>query len=372
MEVPRISVIVPCLNQGKFLGQALESIFAQDYPNLEVIVADGGSTDGSIETIKSHQDRIACWKSTPDGGQSAAINWGVGQSTGEIVCWLNSDDLFCDGALRRVGEAASSHPECGLYIGNGLVSDETTGLVRVYCPHPLSFNRQVLRFGGPYVHQPSTFFRRAAWTQAGGLDEALNFCMDWDVLIRASATARVLLINEHLAITREHRETKTASGGLKRAAEVVRVTRTHTAQELSLGAAVMVLDTMLDLEGSDRFGFDAFRHLFWVRRHLGQALSRLTGSPDHFPVESDADVQFYDCAGLPPGVRPRARGRSAVPRRTLTGVAKTLVCVVAFFALRCAVATRLASSQQACEAVRSLRRSRIRKSFRSPPPRGPG
>lgn len=308
MELPRISVVVPCLNQGAFLDQALQSIFAQDYSNLEVIVADGGSTDGSIATIRSHQDRIARWKSAPDAGQSAAINWGMGQSTGEIVCWLNSDDLLCEGSLRRVGEAASRHPDCGLYIGNGLISDEATGLVRAYCPHPLSFNRHVLRYGGPYVHQPSTFFRRTTWTQAGGLDEALDFCMDWDVVIRASATAKVILINEHLAITREYPETKTASGGLKRAAEVTRITRKHTGQELSLGAAVILLDTLLDSEESGRFGFDAFRHLFWVRRHVGQALSRLTGSPDHFPVESDVDVKFYDSVGLPRGVRPRAGG----------------------------------------------------------------
>src|SRR5262249_20431961 len=256
MGSPRISVVVPCLNQGAFLDQALRSIFARDYANVEVIVADGGSPDGSVETIRSHQDRIARWRSAPDDGQSAAINWGVQQSTGEIVCWLNSDDLFCEGALRRVGEAASRHPECGLYIGNGLISDETTGLFRAYCPYPLSFNRHALRFGGPYVHQPSTFFRRAAWIQAGGLDEALDFCMDWDGVIRPSATARVLLINEHLAITGEHLDTKTASGGLKRAAEIVRVTRQHTGQELSLGAAVMLSDTILDLEDSGRLGFD--------------------------------------------------------------------------------------------------------------------
>jgi hypothetical protein len=365
MEPPRISVVVPCLNQGAFLDQALRSIFAQDYANVEVIVADGGSTDGGIKIIRSHQDRIARWKSAPDDGQSAAINWGVGQSTGEIVCWLNSDDLFCEGALRRVGAAATRHPECGLYIGNGLISDEATGLVRAYCPHPLSFNRHALAFGGPYVHQPSTFFRRAAWVGAGGLDETLDFCMDWDVIIRASATTRVLLINEHLAITRVHPAAKTASGGLTRAAEVVRVARQHSGQALSLGAAVVMLDTILDSEESGRFGFDAFRHLFWVRRHVGRALSRLTGSPDHFPVESDADVQFDNSADLPRGVRPRARGRSAALRRAGMATVKTLACVVVFLVLRCAVAARLMSPQRACAAVRSWRRVWIRNSFRS-------
>jgi glycosyltransferase involved in cell wall biosynthesis len=165
---------VPCLNQGRFLAEALDSVIKQKYPNLEIIVADGGSSDNSKEVINVYKQHIYLWKSEPDNGQSAAINWGMAQSTGEILCWLNSDDLFCDNALLLVGTAAAQHPECGLYIGNGLRRD-LTGSLRPFCPHPLAFNRDVLRLGGPYVHQPSTFFRRAAWMGTGGLDAELGF-----------------------------------------------------------------------------------------------------------------------------------------------------------------------------------------------------
>src|SRR5918912_1452809 len=106
MALPRISVVVPSLNQARFLGEALDSVLSQGYPGLELIVMDGGSTDDSLEVIRAHEGRIAYWQSRPDGGQSAAINRGVERATGEIVCWLNSDDLLCEGALRHVGEAA--------------------------------------------------------------------------------------------------------------------------------------------------------------------------------------------------------------------------------------------------------------------------
>jgi len=113
---PKISVIVPCLNQGPFLKQAIESVTQQHYPNLQLIVMDGGSADGSVDVIKSFEEHIDYWQSMPDDGQSSAINEGVRRAVGDLICWLNSDDLFVDNALWIVGKAASVHPNFGVYI----------------------------------------------------------------------------------------------------------------------------------------------------------------------------------------------------------------------------------------------------------------
>src|SRR5689334_11863135 len=123
-KLPLISVVVPSFNQGRYLRETLESIFRQQYPRLEVVVMDGGSTDESVDIIRSHDGQIAYWQSQPDGGQSAAINDGVRRCTGDLVAWLNSDDFYYGDSLWQVGRAYAAFPERGLYIGNGLRYDQ--------------------------------------------------------------------------------------------------------------------------------------------------------------------------------------------------------------------------------------------------------
>jgi len=254
MELPKISVVVPSYNQGRFLGEALQSVVDQDYPRLELIVMDGGSTDESVEVLKRFEPFISYWQSQPDGGQSAAINAGIERATGAIVCWLNSDDLFCAGALKSVGEAASRHSGCGLYIGDGLRLDETSkSLVPVF-PNGVELDRQALREGVNYILQPSAFFSRDAWIEAGGLDPKLNYVMDWDLLIRISNRHRAVLINAPLAIGREYTETKTASGGIERAIEILQMCRKHSGQHVSIGASLFLLDSLLQEGVCDHLG----------------------------------------------------------------------------------------------------------------------
>src|SRR5262249_62220934 len=112
-SLPLISVVVPSFNQAQFLPEALESIFRQNYPRLEVVVMDGGSTDDSVAIIESYADRLAHWQSRPDGGQSSAINSGVEHCTGELVAWLNSDDFYWGDALWTVARAYQAHPGLG-------------------------------------------------------------------------------------------------------------------------------------------------------------------------------------------------------------------------------------------------------------------
>lgn len=365
LNLPRISVIVPCLNQGRFLAEALDSVIKQKYPNLEIIVADGGSSDNSKEVINVYKQHIYLWKSEPDNGQSAAINWGMAQSTGEILCWLNSDDLFCDNALLLVGTAAAQHPECGLYIGNGLRRD-LTGSLRPFCPHPLAFNRDVLRLGGPYVHQPSTFFRRAAWMGTGGLDAELRFCMDWDIVLRAAESNKVILINEFLAVTREYAETKTASGGLDRAVEASRVVMRHTGRGGSIGTIAILLDTVLATDSSNILGFDCLRHLFCARRAVGRALSDLTGGPDHFPTENDPDVITYQSPGSAALARKRSKGAAIAMMQIFRQILSDWGYALAVFGLRLAMICGLRTSDEASATLRSWRTGLKLLWFRSP------
>src|SRR5438477_6377740 len=179
--LPLISVVVPSYNQGRFLRQSLESIFRQEYPRLEVVVIDGGSTDDSVPIIREYAPRLAFWRSARDGGQSAAINEGVAHCRGDLVAWLNSDDYYWQDALWTVGKAWARHPGRGLYLGNGLRYDERAGTYAPFCPRHVALNREALRFGPDTLLQPSCFFLRAAWERVGGLREDLRYCMDWDI-----------------------------------------------------------------------------------------------------------------------------------------------------------------------------------------------
>src|SRR5262245_9832375 len=116
---PRISIVTPSFNQACFLEQCLLSVLDQRYPDLEFLVLDGGSTDGSVEIIRRYENRLTHWVSEPDGGQSAAINRGFCRATGDVVAWLNSDDYYLPGALERIADAYRKSPDASFYFGDG-------------------------------------------------------------------------------------------------------------------------------------------------------------------------------------------------------------------------------------------------------------
>src|SRR4051794_15840558 len=272
--LPLISVVVPSYNQAQFLPEALESIFRQRYPCLEVVVMDGGSSDGSVAIIESYADRLAYWQSQRDGGQSAAINAGMRRCTGDLVAWLNSDDFYWGDCLWNVARAYTAHPGRGLYIGNGLRYDQRAARYTPFIERPIAFNRDALPYGPDYILQPSTFFLRRAWEEVGGLDPQLQFCMDWDIFLRIARAHAVVLLNEFLAVSREYEETKTRSGKLKRAFEIARMIQSHAGQELTPGSLVYMLGTLHDLAGGSILGE--------VRMHLGRSLA---SACEHFSVE---------------------------------------------------------------------------------------
>jgi GT2 family glycosyltransferase len=290
-SLPRISIVVPSYNQGRFLREALDSIFRQDYPHTEVVVMDGGSTDGSVDVIRSCAGRLAYWQSEPDGGQAAAVNAGVRRCTGTLVAWLNSDDFYHDGCLWTVADAYARLPGRGLYVGNGHRCDEARRLTP-FCRRHLALSRSDLVHGVDYVLQPATFFLREAWDAVGGLDPRLHFCLDWDLVIRVARRYPAVLINEFLAVSREYEETKTRSGGLARAFEICRMLRRHTDTELTTGGLYYLLATLLHVtEG--REPDEVRRCLGDGMRAVGARWRREVGHGDGFPERGDPQDEVY-------------------------------------------------------------------------------
>jgi glycosyltransferase involved in cell wall biosynthesis len=220
-----VSVITPSLNQAIFAPEMLASLHEQQYADMEHIVYDAGSTDGVIDIWKKAETegKLKLFVE-PDRGQSDAINKGMRVATGEIVGWLNSDDVLLPGALHAVAEAFSNNPNAVVIYGVGAKTDLDGSIIkkvpfREFCPKRLSW-----AFGAV---QPAMFFRRDAYWKVGGLDESLHYAMDWDLLLKLSKIGEVVTIPEHLANIRYYEETKTNTGGWKRMREIALIGRRH-------------------------------------------------------------------------------------------------------------------------------------------------
>jgi glycosyltransferase involved in cell wall biosynthesis len=252
----RISIVTPSLNQCGFIPEMLASLDAQDHPDREHVVFDAGSNDGSVEVWREWEERgklrngetqklstgeiETCRHAEmgklrngerrvrvfvePDRGQSDAINKGMRVATGEIVGWLNADDVLLPGALAKVAEAFEKNPDAVVVYGVGAKTDlEGREIKRVpfreFCSKRLSY-----AFGAV---QPAMFFRRDAYWKVGGLDESLHYAMDWDLLLKLDKLGKVVAIPDHLANIRYYPETKTNTGGWKRMREIARIARSH-------------------------------------------------------------------------------------------------------------------------------------------------
>jgi len=178
---PRISIVTPSYNQGLFLEETIRSVLLQGYPDLEYIVIDGGSTDGSVEVIRKYEPWITYWTSEPDSGQSAAINKGILRSSGNILAWLNSDDVYCPDALRRIGNFLVTLPDVDLLYGDCEMID---GNGRVFDRFSVRAGDLIELLEQNFIAQPSAFWTREAWEKVGGLDENLHYAMDYDLWLR--------------------------------------------------------------------------------------------------------------------------------------------------------------------------------------------
>jgi glycosyltransferase involved in cell wall biosynthesis len=191
--LPRISVVVPSFNQARYLELTLRSILDQGYSDLELIVIDGGSVDGSPEIIRNYERHMKFWCSEPDGGQVRGIIKGFSHATGEILCFLNSDDLFEPRVLREVGDYFSQHLEVDAVYGDALWIDAEGNALRRQKEIP--FNRFIWLYTYNYIPGMSMFWRRGIYERAGGLNPAFQLAFDADLWIRFSEHGKI----EHVA-----------------------------------------------------------------------------------------------------------------------------------------------------------------------------
>jgi glycosyltransferase involved in cell wall biosynthesis len=206
---PRISVITPSLNQGQFLEQTIRSVLLQGYPDLEYIVIDGGSKDGSVEIIKRYEQWLAYWVSESDRGQSHAINKGLAKATAHIVAWLNSDDFYLPGTLKIIAEQAILYPNAGAWAGGGRQIDPETGKQLWERLPPALTHNEILNWNRYYLPQPSCFLNRRVLGEKLYLNERYHMQMDFDLWLRISKEFEMIPINKILSVNYRHRQAKT-------------------------------------------------------------------------------------------------------------------------------------------------------------------
>jgi hypothetical protein len=230
-----VSIVMPSFQSARFLRAAIDSVLEQDHEPLELLVLDGGSTDGSVAILEECARRAGprlWWRSARDGGQCAAINQGFARARGEVVAWLNSDDVYYPGAVRRAVAALAEHPECALVYGDGDLIDEHGGVLGRF-PETVDFDLWRLANVADYILQPTAFFRRSALFAHGCartgevLDTGLHWALDWDLWLRLGARVPFARIDGVLAASRLHAGTKTATGGWPRLREILAVLRRH-------------------------------------------------------------------------------------------------------------------------------------------------
>ena len=216
----KISIITPSYNQVEFIKHTIRSVLGQDYPDLEYIIVDGGSTDGSVEIIKSYADQLAWWVSEPDGGQADAINKGFKHATGEIVAWLNSDDMYAPGAFADACAVFEANPEIGMVYGNAVSFDcegkplNDLGIENWSLKDLVAFH---------IICQPAVFMRRVVLEQAGYLDDAYHMMLDHHLWLRIAQRTEIHHVPRIWAFARHHAAAKNVAQATKFGQEAFKI-----------------------------------------------------------------------------------------------------------------------------------------------------
>lgn len=203
LKKPLVSIITPSFNQVDFIEETIQSVRMQDYPHIEHIVVDGGSTDGTLEILQKYSDLGMGFRfiSEPDRGQSDAINKGLKMAKGEIIGWLNSDDTYLEGAVSKAVDVLNEHPDWAMVYGNGYHINENSQIMNPYPVQP--YDRKGL-YQFCIICQPAAFIRKNIFETVGGVDETLDFCMDYDLWMRISKEYTIGYIPDYLANSRVH------------------------------------------------------------------------------------------------------------------------------------------------------------------------
>ena len=224
MRCPKISIITPSYNQGRFLEETIRSVVGQMYPNLEYIIMDGGSTDNSVEIIKKYEKHITYWTSEPDKGQADAINKGHNIACGDILGWINSDDYYNTNVFERVSEAIGSKKKALVY-GNARYYFE-----RNDCFSDIDVVGKKKQYHLPFdtgFIQPATFWTKSLWDQVGPLNTSYTYGFDWEWFMRACQATSPIPLDATLATYRIHSAHKSGTGGRKRSEELLNILESH-------------------------------------------------------------------------------------------------------------------------------------------------
>lgn len=219
-DLPLVSIVTPSFNQADFLELTLRSVLEQDYPRIQYLVADGGSSDGSVAVIQRYAHKLAWWVSESDLGQADAVNKGFSRVQGEIIGWVNSDDLLLPGAVSAVVAAFDAHPEASMVFGDVVSIDERGQTINIMRYGQWGLD-DLMTFH--IIGQPGVFFRRSALEQAGGLDLSYHFLLDHQLWLRLAQTGEMHYLPQALAAARFHAAAKNIAQAARFGEEAYRI-----------------------------------------------------------------------------------------------------------------------------------------------------
>ncbi len=213
MSIPLVTIVTPCFNSAAYIEQTIKSVASQTYSRIEHIIVDAGSTDDTIDIIKRNQNSVSLWVSEPDKGQADAIRKGFFMSSGEVLAWINADDVYPEDAVETAVNELLSDAVDVVYGNRGLIDSQGRRIgERRLTPFLANYSRQGMLYGGFGVYQPASFWRRDLYFDVGGVDSSFNFSMDTDLFVRfAMAGASFGFIPQELVKFRVHASSKTSS-----------------------------------------------------------------------------------------------------------------------------------------------------------------
>jgi glycosyltransferase involved in cell wall biosynthesis len=292
LNQPLVTIVTPSYNQAAFLEQTIQSVLDQDYPNLEYIIVDGASSDGSQEIIKKYEHRLAWWVSEPDHGQAEAINKGLARANGEIVAWLNSDDYYLPGAIAAAVLALNSAPETGLVYGDVLAVDGNSEIINTlrYKDWKLI---DLMCFN--IIGQPAVFFRKELFERAGQLDIHYHCMLDHQLWLRMAGLAPIHYVPELWAAARFHAAAK-------------------------------------NIAQAPQFGREAYEVLSWMRSQASLAELYKKGQPKIWAGVHRINGRYLSEGGLPgKSLRSYAKSFFAYPPTAIQDWKRIVLTVLSLF-----------------------------------------